>query len=307
MSKSPHISVLLDPSIDALNIKPNGIYVDGTFGAGGHSELILKHLKSGHLYAFDQDLNVNPSKDLRFKDHGSFTFIQRNFASMSQSLKHFGVAQVDGILLDLGISSMHIDQAERGFSYMHDGPLDMRMDQSQSLTAEEILNTYEHQHLLKIFRDYGDIERPHVFANVIMKHRPYQTTHDLVKVTDVFFKNKKGHSAKAVFQALRIEVNQELKVLEDVLQQSLRLLKPEGRLVVITFHSLEDRIVKHFMKDHSIIKQLKGLPVLSKDIPPFKLISKKPIIPSLDEISINPRSASAKLRVSEKQSIHSII
>jgi len=181
------------------------------------------------------------------------------------------------------------------------------MNQSQVLTAETVLNTYDHHQLLKVFRDYGEIEKPHVFANVIMKHRPYKTTLDLVKVTDLFFKNKKGHSAKAVFQALRIEVNQELNVLEDVLQQSLSLLKPEGRLVVITFHSLEDRIVKHFMKEHSSVKELKGLPIQSSHIPPMKLITKKPILPSREEISLNSRSASAKLRVSEKQANHSII
>jgi 16S rRNA (cytosine1402-N4)-methyltransferase len=307
MSKTPHISVLLEASIDALNIDPSGIYVDGTFGAGGHSYHILKHIQSGHLYAFDQDLHVNPSKDIRFKDHASFTFIQHNFSTMKQTLNQFGVKEVDGILLDLGMSSMHIDQAERGFSYMKDGPLDMRMNQSLMLTAETVLNTYDHHQLLKVFRDFGEIEKPHVFANVIIKNRPYKTTLDLVKVTDIFFKNKKGHSAKSVFQALRIEVNQELKVLEDVLQQSLTLLKPGGRLVVITFHSLEDRIVKHFMKENSFVKELKGLPIQSSQIPPMKLITKKPILPSKEEISLNSRSASAKLRVSEKQANHSII
>lgn len=298
--KIPHTSVLLKESIDGLNIKSDGIYVDGTFGAGGHSFHILKNLKKGHLYAFDQDETVLNFIDDRFLNHPNFTFIQHNFSKMQHELNQRGIQEVDGILLDLGMSSMHIDHPERGFSYMHDGPLDMRMDINQSITAASILNTYDHHALLKIFRDYGDIEKPHVFANVIINNRPFHTTKDLVKVTDYFFKGKKGHSAKAVFQALRIEVNQEIKVLEDVLKQSLNVLKPNGRLVVITFHSLEDRIVKHFMKTHSSVKQLKGLPVQLDEKPLFELITRKPILPSEKELLENSRSASAKLRISKK-------
>lgn len=295
-----HTSVLLKESIDGLNIKSDGIYVDGTFGAGGHSFHILNNLKEGHLYAFDQDDTVLKFIDERFINHPNFTFIQHNFSTMQHQLNQRGIQEVDGILLDLGMSSMHIDQPERGFSYMHDGPLDMRMNMNQKITAEVILNTYDHHALLRIFRDYGDIEKPHVFANVIINNRPYHTTKDVVKVTDFFFKGKKGHSAKAVFQALRIEVNQELAVLEDVLKQSLNILKPDGRLVVITFHSLEDRIVKHFMKTHSTVKQLKGLPIALEEKPLFELVTRKPILPSEKEVLENSRSASAKLRISKK-------
>lgn len=295
-----HTSVLLKESIDGLDIKSDGIYVDGTFGAGGHSFQILNTLKEGHLFAFDQDETVLKFIDERFINHPNFTFIQHNFSTMQQQLNQRGIQEVDGILLDLGMSSMHIDQPERGFSYMHEGPLDMRMNLNQKNTAEVVLNTYDYHALLKIFRDYGDIEKPHVFANVIINNRPYHTTKDVVKVTDFFFKGKKGHSAKAVFQALRIEVNQELHVLEDVLKQSLNVLKPNGRLVVITFHSLEDRIVKHFMKTHSTVKQLKGLPIALDEKPLFELITRKPILPSEKELLENSRSASAKLRISKK-------
>ena len=295
-----HTSVLLKESIDGLDIKSDGIYVDGTFGAGGHSFQILNTLKEGHLFAFDQDETVLKFIDERFINHPNFTFIQHNFSTMQHELNRRGIQEVDGILLDLGMSSMHIDEPERGFSYMHEGPLDMRMNLNQKITAEDILNTYDYHALLKIFRDYGDIEKPHVFANVIINNRPYHTTKDVVKVTDFFFKGKKGHSAKAVFQALRIEVNQELHVLEDVLKQSLNVLKPGGRLVVITFHSLEDRIVKHFMKTHSTVKQLKGLPIALDEKPLFELITRKPILPSEKELLENSRSASAKLRISKK-------
>lgn len=295
-----HTSVLLKESIDGLDIKSDGIYVDCTFGAGGHSFQILNTLKEGHLFAFDQDETVLKFIDERFINHPNFTFIQHNFSTMQHELNRRGIKEVDGILLDLGMSSMHIDQPERGFSYMHEGPLDMRMNLNQKITAEDILNTYDYHALLKIFRDYGDIEKPHVFANVIINNRPYHTTKDVVKVTDFFFKGKKGHSAKAVFQALRIEVNQELHVLEDVLKQSLNVLKPGGRLVVITFHSLEDRIVKHFMKTHSTVKQLKGLPIALDEKPLFELMTRKPILPSEKEVLENSRSASAKLRISKK-------
>jgi 16S rRNA (cytosine1402-N4)-methyltransferase len=295
-----HTSVLLKESIDGLDIKSDGIYVDGTFGAGGHSFQILNTLKEGHLFAFDQDETVLKFIDERFINHPNFTFIQHNFSTMQHELNRRGIQEVDGILLDLGMSSMHIDEPERGFSYMHEGPLDMRMNLNQKITAEDILNTYDYHALLKIFRDYGDIEKPHVFANVIINNRPYHTTKDVVKVTDFFFKGKKGHSAKAVFQALRIEVNQELHVLEDVLKQSLNVLKPGGRLVVITFHSLEDRIVKHFMKTHSTVKQLKGLPIALDEKPLFELMTRKPILPSEKEVLENSRSASAKLRISKK-------
>jgi 16S rRNA (cytosine1402-N4)-methyltransferase len=298
---SRHISVLLNESIEALNIKPEGIYVDGTFGAGGHSKLILSHLTSGQLYAFDQDPESYEKLEEHFKNDARFTMIEKNFRTLKQSLNALNVTSIDGILLDLGMSSMHIDQASRGFSYIQEGPLDMRMNPYQSLTASDILNTYELEDLTKILIEYGEVEHPYKVAKTLMAKRPYHTTTDLVKVTDYLFKNSKGHSAKKVFQALRIAVNDELQALKEVLDQAISLLNPSGRLVVITFHSLEDRIVKHVMMRESKPVQIKGLPVLIEQNMALKLISNKPILPSEEEIKFNSRSASAKLRVAEKQ------
>lgn len=298
---SRHISVLLNESIDALNIQPDGIYVDGTFGAGGHSKLILSHLKKGHLYAFDQDPESYDKVEESFKNDVRFTLIKRNFRTLKQSLNELNITSIDGILLDLGMSSMHIDQANRGFSYLQEGPLDMRMNPNQTLKASDILNHYELEALTQILIEYGEVEHPYKVAKTLILKRPYYTTTDLVKVTDSLFKNSKGHSAKKVFQALRIAVNDELQALKEVLDQAISLLKPKGRLVVISFHSLEDRIVKHTMIRESKPVQIKGLPILMEQKMPLKLITNKPILPSSEEIQFNSRSASAKLRVAEKQ------
>jgi len=290
-----HITVLLNEAISYLNIKPNGIYVDGTLGGAGHSLEIIKRLDTGFLYAFDQDDYAISYAQNKLKDYSNYKIIKSNFKHLKQRLAEEDVSQIDGLLLDLGLSSFQIDDASRGFTYLKDTSLDMRMDQSQNLTAETILNTYSIEELAKIFFVYGEEKNGFKIARKIVQNRPIKTTMDLVKITDIINKNEKGHSAKRVFQALRIAVNDELRVLEEVLKDSLELLKPDGRLVVITFHSLEDRIVKHFFKEESTINIPKNLPI--KDIESdLEVLTKKPIYPSPEELENNSRSKSAKLR-----------
>lgn len=297
--KKRHDSVLLEASIDALKLKENGTYVDATFGAGGHTKEILKRLRGGRVFSFDQDPVAYENIDAELLNDVRFTIITQNFVTLKRALESYNITTIDGILFDLGMSSMHIDDAKRGFSYMQDGPLDMRMNPNQTLTANTVINTYDHKALLQIFRDYGDIKNPHKFTNYVISKRPYQKTSDVVTMTDGWFKNKQGHSAKEVFQALRIEVNQELQVIEEALRQALDILNPNGRLVVISFHSLEDRLVKNFIKKYSESQTPKGLPIMNEV---FKLrkITKKPIVPSEVEMRVNSRSRSAKMRVAEK-------
>lgn len=297
--KERHISVLLTEAIDALNVKDHGTYVDATFGAGGHTREILKRMKGGRVFAFDQDPIAFKNIDQDILNDSRFQMIPKNFMTLNESLDSFQVNHIDGILFDLGMSSMHIDQANRGFSYMQDGPLDMRMNPNQLLTADVVFNTYEHDDLLRIFRDYGDIKLPHKFANFVISRRPYHSTFDVVKMTDQWFKKTSGHSAKAVFQAVRIEVNQEIHVIKDALTQALERLNTQGRLVVISFHSLEDRIVKQFIKKHSETQTPKRLPITNETLL-LKKITTKPLIPSQEEMNINSRSKSAKMRVAEK-------
>lgn len=294
-----HISVLLNESMDALNMKENGIYVDATFGAGGHTKALLKRLQGGRVFAFDQDPVAYQNIPEEVINDPRFQMIPKNFKTLKHSLQAYQIDHIDGILFDLGMSSMHIDDSKRGFSYMQDGPLDMRMNPNQELTAHKVFNTYDYHALLRIFRDYGDIKNPHKFANFVMSKRPFQTTFDVVKMTDQWFKKSQGHSAKAVFQAIRIEVNQELQVIEEALKQALELLNKEGRLVVISFHSLEDRIVKQFIKKHSEHQTPKGMPVFDEDLA-LKKITIKPIQPTQAEMDMNSRSRSAKMRVAEK-------
>lgn len=294
-----HISVLLNESIEALNIKPNGVYVDATFGAGGHSKEIMKRLTSGHLYAFDQDPESYLHVDSYFYDK-PFTLFKTNFNMLKATLKAKGVEKIDGILFDLGMSSMHIDDPSRGFSYMKNGPLDMRMNPNQSLTAEIVLNTYTHDQLLRIFRDYGEIDKPHIFANQVIKHRPYAMTFDVVKITDKYLKQAKGHSAKQVFQALRMEVNQELEVLKQALKDAYSMLNSKGRIVVISFHSLEDTATKKMMQSKTMQSLPKGLPVLHDDYVEAKMLTSKPITPTDEEKAINSRSKSARMRILER-------
>ena len=297
-----HITVLLNEAIQYLNIKKNGIYVDGTLGGAGHSKKILEHLDKGFLYAFDQDnYAIEVAQDV-LKDFNNFKIIKSNFRYLKERLNSEKIEKIDGLLLDLGMSSFQIDDPTRGFTYLKDAKLDMRMDQSQELTAEVIVNTYDKDELAKIFYIYGEEKNSYKIAQKIIDQRPLKTTSDLVKITDQVNFKEKGHSAKRVFQALRIAVNHELGVLEEVLNQAVEMLNPGGRIVIITFHSLEDRIVKHFFKTESTSQLPKNLPVMMDDHVRLKLITKKPVYPSDEEMNMNSRSKSAKMRVAERTS-----
>ncbi|MFH0767530.1 MAG: 16S rRNA (cytosine(1402)-N(4))-methyltransferase RsmH [Bacillota bacterium] len=296
-----HETVLLNEAIQYLNIKHDGIYVDGTLGGAGHSKLILDHLPDGFLYAFDQDeYAINYAKEV-LKGYSNYKIIKSNFRYLKQKLEEEKIQGIDGLLLDLGLSSFQIDDENRGFTYLKDTILDMRMDQEQSLTAQTILNTYSLDDLARIFFAYGEERNSFKIARKIIKKRPLVTTMDLVKITDQVNYKEKGHSAKRVFQALRIAVNHELTVLEDVLKDALDLLNPDGRLVVITFHSLEDRIVKHFFKEESQTFIPKNLPIMNYDSSKMEVLTKKPVYPTDDEYQRNPRSKSAKLRAARKK------
>ncbi len=295
-----HETVLLQEAIEFLNIKENGIYVDGTLGGAGHSKLILDNLKSGHLYAFDQDLFAINTAKKNLSDYNNVTIIHDNFANIKSKLEQFNVTGIDGILLDLGMSSFQIDDESRGFTYLKDVDLDMRMDQTQKLTAADIVNTYTKDELVNILFKYGDEPNTFKIVNEIMRRRPIHKTFELVDICDKVNYRRKGHSAKKVFQALRIEVNKELQVLESLLEAIIDLLNPGGRIVIITFHSLEDRIVKHYYKDKSEHKIPKGLPIINIPEMPLKIITRKPIYPSDNELQENSRSKSAKLRVAER-------
>ena len=301
-----HYSVLKNELIAGLNIKDNGIYVDATIGYAGDSKDILKKLKTGYLYGFDQDDNaVNYSNEELKKISNNFKIFKSNFVNMKKLLNDSNVKDVDGIIFDLGFSSPQIDDEKRGFSFMHDGPLDMRMS-SEGISAKDIIDRYTEEELTKIFFQYGEEKLSKVIARkIVSKKEQINTTLDLVSVikeavgANYFYKN---HPERKIFQALRIEVNNELKVLESVLPDAINLLKKGGRLCVITFHSLEDRIVKNIFKKYSevdeIVKGLKDIPEEYKPI--IKIINKKPILPSEDEINENTRSASAKLRIVER-------
>lgn len=295
-----HITVLLDETIKQLNIKCDGIYVDGTLGGAGHSKMILEHLKDGFLYAFDQDEYAIDYAKKVLNNFNNYKIIKSNFRHLKNKLNDEGVTHIDGLLLDLGMSSFQIDDESRGFTYLKDAKLDMRMDQSQSLTAQEIVNTYDKDELAKLFFVYGEEKNSYKIANRIVSSRPLETTMDLVAITDRVNYKEKGHSAKKVFQALRIAVNHELGVLEEVLEQAVDMLNPGGRIVVLTFHSLEDRIVKHFFREQSTSKLPKNLPIMVDESIKLKVITKKPIYPSEDEMQINSRSKSAKMRVAER-------
>lgn len=301
-----HYSVLKNELIAGLNIKDNGIYVDATIGYAGDSKDILKKLKTGYLYGFDQDDNaVNYSNEELKKISNNFKIFKSNFVNMKELLNDNNVKDVDGIIFDLGFSSPQIDDEKRGFSFMHDGPLDMRMS-SEGISAKDIIDRYTEEELAKIFFQYGEEKLSKIIAKkIVSKKEQINTTLDLVSVikeavgANYFYKN---HPERKIFQALRIEVNNELKVLESVLPDAINLLKKGGRLCVITFHSLEDRIVKNIFKKYSevdeIVKGLKDIPEEYKPI--IKIINKKPILPSEDEINENTRSASAKLRIVER-------
>ena len=288
-----HYSVLLNESILGLNIKEDGIYVDATLGLGGHSKEILKRIPKGHLYAFDEDINALNYADNILKEVASnFTLIKSNFVFLKKELAKRNINKIDGILFDLGVSSPQIDNPKRGFSFMNDALLDMRMDESQDLTAYNVVNEYNYNELVDIFFKYGEERLSKVIAKKIVETRPIKTTLELVNTIKLAVGNKYfnlNHPERKIFQAIRIEVNKELTVLEKVLPDAIDLLKPNGRIVVITFHSLEDRIVKNTFKKYSSVDELvKGLPEIPEKYKPvLKLINKKPILPSFIELEQN--------------------
>ncbi len=296
-----HVTVLKKEAVSGLNIKPNGIYVDGTLGGGGHALAILEQLGDGHLFAFDQDAFAIDYAKGFIGNHSKITFIKANFKHLKQELNQRGIMHIDGLLLDLGLSSFQIDDASRGFSYLVDTPLDMRMDQNSMRSAKDILNTFDEAALAKLLFVYGEEKNSRQIAKQIINKRPLETTRELVAICDQVNKHQKGHSAKRVFQALRIATNGELDALEQVLHDAHDMLNTGGRFSIITFHSLEDRIVKHFFKEKSEMQVPKHLPVLPKDTTTLKIINKKPIYPSEEEITVNARSKSAKLRIAEKK------
>ena len=299
--ETPHISVLKQECIDNLNILPGGVYVDATGGAGGHSEAILTKLNgTGHLYIFDTDKTACALIEKRLKIFSNFTIFNANFSEITKKLNSAGVSKVNGLLFDLGLSSMQIDTPERGFSYISSKNLDMRMNTEQSLTAEYILNNYTQKELADIFFKYGEEKNGKILAKKIVEQRPIQTVEHLVSICDSVNFKTKGHSAKRVFQALRIEVNDELNVLKSALIQSFALLAKNSRLCVISFHSLEDKIVKDQFRSLTEEKTPLGLPVLLEKKKEFALITRKVILPNSDECALNPRAHSAKLRVIEK-------
>ncbi|MFZ4785199.1 MAG: 16S rRNA (cytosine(1402)-N(4))-methyltransferase RsmH [Flavobacteriales bacterium] len=292
-----HQPVLLHASVDGLNIKPDGVYVDVTFGGGGHSREILKRLgPQGKLIAFDQD----PDAQANRIDDPRFTLVDQNFQFMKNWVRLAGHKQVDGILADLGVSSHQFDSDQRGFSIRYNAPLDMRMDQQRKKTAADIINQYEDTALMRILRMYGEIDNPHKVARTIILNRPLHTSGELMDALLPYTQKGKEHKFYAqVFQALRIEVNEELEVLQSFLKQAAEILKPDGRLSVISYHSLEDRIVKDFMKTGNF----EGTP--EKDffgnlLRPMAPLQSKPIIPTEEEIQENTRARSAKLRVATK-------
>lgn len=297
-----HIPVLLNESVNALNIKPDGIYVDVTFGGGGHSRRILECLgENGRLYAFDQDEDA--AKNVI--DDRRFTFIQQNFRYMKNFLQLYCGGKVDGILADLGVSSYQFDTPEKGFSIRYNGRLDMRMNKNASVDAANIVNTYDVTTLASVLSRYGELRNAMAIADAVAMARevkPIETTDELKEAVSRFLPRGSENKVLAqIFQALRIEVNEEMKVLELFLGQCADVLNPGGRLVVLSYHSLEDRLVKNFMKtgnaDGNLEKDFFG-----NQLTPYKLLSSKPIVPSDDEIQINNRARSAKLRVAERRS-----
>ncbi len=307
-----HKSVLLHETVDSLNVKPDGIYVDGTLGRGGHARELLSKLTTGHLYAFDKDETAILESKENLKDClDKVTFIHNDFCHMKECLNEIGVEHVDGVMMDLGVSSPQFDDATRGFSYRFDAKLDMRMDQSQELTAYEIVNTYSFADLCRILVCYGEERNAKQIARAIEKRRmtkPIETTFELVDVIKSALPNKvlnkKGHPAKQTFQALRIETNHELESLELGLKEACELLNINGRIAVITFHSLEDRMVKNVFKELSSVPYIDPkIPVreIDKEQPDYLLITKKPIESGTDELEENHRAHSAKLRVIERK------
>lgn len=308
-----HYTVMLKETVDGLAIKPDGVYVDCTLGGAGHSEYLLSQLtEGGHLYAFDQDQKALDHAAVRlapYVESGQVTFIKSNFRQLQEKLADKGVFKVDGVLYDLGVSSPQLDEAERGFSYHQDAPLDMRMDQSADFSAYNVVNEYSYNELVKIFFRYGEEKFSKQVARSIERARadhPIETTGELVELIKEAIpapaRRKGGHPAKRIFQAIRIAVNDELGVVEESLEQAIQLINVGGRISVITFHSLEDRIVKTIFKEYSTAKDLPpGIPMVPEEFQPeLKLINRKPITASEAELAENNRSRSAKLRIAER-------
>ena len=304
-----HISVLKNESIESLNLKDDSIVVDATLGYGGHSSCILKRISRGHLFAFDQDSEAIRHSTDRLKSIGAnFTIIKSNFSNMKEELKKRDVNEVDSILFDLGVSSPQLDDSSRGFSYHTDAVLDMRMDKDNPISAKEIVNNYSKEELSTIFSKYGEAKFARNIAKKIVEYRKTKKIESTLELVDIIktavpmkFRVDK-HPAKQIFQAIRIEVNKELDVIPVALESALNLIKVGGRVAVITFHSLEDRIVKNIFKEKVMVdKKVQGLPNIPEEyLPSFKLVVNKAIKPSEEEIKNNPRSRSAKLRVIEK-------
>ena len=305
-----HIPVLLKESIDGLNIRPDGTYADVTFGGGGHSREILSRLApQGHLYGFDQDADAeqnlfnNPNLSPLTPGHdANFTFVRSNFRYLWNFMRYHGVSQLDGVLADLGVSSHHFDTQQRGFSFRFDAPLDMRMNAREGLTAADVLNDYDEARLADIFRLYGELRDARRLAQTVVSARathPFRTTADLVDATrPLFLRDKEKKEVTKLFQALRIEVNHEMEALREMLLAATELLRPGGRLVVLTYHSLEDRIVKNVMKAGNI-EGRQQQDFYGRITSPYRLVGKV-VTPSDDEQQLNPRSRSAKLRIAER-------
>ena len=306
-----HVSVLLQETVDGLNVKPDGIYVDGTLGGGGHSYEVCTRLGAkGSIIGIDQDEAAIEAASIRLKDFGEkVTIVRSNYCDMKSRLHELGIDKVDGIMLDLGVSSYQLDTADRGFSYREDAPLDMRMDQRSEMTARDIVNDYSEMDLYRVIRDYGEDK----FAKNIARHivqerakRPIETTGELTEVIrhaiPMKFQKKTGHPAKRTFQAIRIELNRDLVVLRDSLDDMIDMLNPGGRLCIITFHSLEDRIVKSaFKKNENPCTCPSDFPVcVCGKVSKGRVITRKPILPSEEEMEVNSRSKSAKLRIFER-------
>lgn len=307
-----HVPVLLQPSIDGLNIRPGGVYVDATFGGGGHSRELLSRLDStAHLYSFDQDADAEKNVfqletvgQQRFIDDPRFTFVRSNFRYLRNWMRYYGVEGIDGLLADLGVSSHHFDDESRGFSFRFEAPLDMRMNKREGKTAADIVNTYTEEALAKVFYLYGELKNSRRLAAALVAARttkPIATTQDFLHVVEPFFKREREKKDLArLFQALRIEVNHEMEALSDMLLAAIDCLKPGGRLCVITYHSLEDRMVKNMMKTGNIAGE-RQVDFYGRMETPLKLVNNKVIVPDSDEQRENSRSRSAKLRIAEKK------
>ena len=297
-----HVPVLLKESVDGLNIGKGGVYVDVTFGGGGHSREIMSRLDAdGHLYGFDQDADAE--KNAEGLDREKFTFVRSNFRFLKNFLKYHGVGQIDGLLADLGVSSHHFDDSERGFSFRFEGNLDMRMNQRAGKTAADVVNTYDEKQLADVFYLYGELKQSRKIASAIVKARQakhVETIGDFLEIVKPFFRNEREKKDLAkVFQALRIEVNHEMEALREMLKSATEMLRPGGRLVVITYHSLEDRIVKNLMKTGNVEGE-EDKDFFGRVNTPYRLVNRQIIVPSDEELASNPRSRSAKLRIAER-------